>query len=166
MQSTSPAAAGAARHAGRALMPARLFDGALARATDGYTLGFVSEVVLDLRTGRVAYALLALDERVHARLLTAVPWHYVALDADGTGAAHRAVGGHRARRASDRSRQLAGGDRSGLGKRRDPALRHSGRSTRVQPRRGTRPALAGAAARPGLTGPPPFAAERRCLAWL
>ncbi|ACR30532.1 PRC-barrel domain-containing protein [Burkholderia glumae] len=85
MQSTSPAAAGAARHAGRALMPARLFDGALARATDGYTLGFVSEVVLDLRTGRVAYALLALDERVHARLLTAVPWHYVALDADGTG---------------------------------------------------------------------------------
>ncbi|MCR1768332.1 PRC-barrel domain-containing protein [Burkholderia glumae] len=85
MQSTSPAAAGAARHAGRALMPARLFDGALARATDGYTLGFVSEVVLDLRTGRAAYALLALDERVHARLLTAVPWHYVALDADGTG---------------------------------------------------------------------------------
>jgi sporulation protein YlmC with PRC-barrel domain len=86
MQSTSAgAAAGAARHTGRAMVPARMLDGALARATDGYTLGYVSEVMLDLRTGRVAYALLALDERSHARLLTAVPWHYVALDADGTG---------------------------------------------------------------------------------
>ncbi|WP_246793296.1 PRC-barrel domain-containing protein [Burkholderia perseverans] len=86
MQSTpAGAAAGAAHHTGRAMVPARMLDGALARATDGYTLGYVSEVMLDLRTGRIAYALLALDERIHARLLTAVPWHYVALDADGTG---------------------------------------------------------------------------------
>ncbi|MBN3723923.1 PRC-barrel domain-containing protein [Burkholderia sp. Ac-20379] len=74
-----------ARFAHRGSALAHLLDGTIARTADGEAIGHVSDAILDLRTGRIAYALVALapvTEHVHVRQLAAVPWDYVTLDTE------------------------------------------------------------------------------------
>lgn len=50
----------------------------------GETLGVLADIMLDLRTGRVAYGAVALDHAPNwSERVIAVPWNAMLLDADG-----------------------------------------------------------------------------------
>ena len=66
---------------GPALMGATTLVGDLVRDHDGNTLGELKDVMLDVRSGRIAYAVLSTDgyPRAGAKLF-AVPWRALRLD--------------------------------------------------------------------------------------
>ncbi len=82
---------GARPAASRGTALAHLLHGAIARSAEGEAIGQVADTILDLRTGRIAFALVTLvpvvpgGEITPGRHLAAVPWERVTLDADGTG---------------------------------------------------------------------------------